>query len=142
MKALILIALIALSLTARSQCTECTSLTEALKEPQKVLTLKLNGWQSGSRLDSLPRTIGLLVNAEIIYFSDHNIKTIPKEIGYLKQLKVLSFAGCQIENLPEEIFTLTNLKELILHDNRFSDETKKDLKIKFKQHLPKTKILL
>lgn len=142
MKGLILIVLISLSLTGKSQCTDCTSLTEALKDPQKVRTLKFNGWQSGIRLDSLPPGIGLLVNAEIIYLSDHNIKTIPKEIGNNKKLKVLSFAGCQIESLPEEIFTLTNLKELILFDNQFSDETKKDLEIKFKKLLPKTKILL
>src|SRR5688572_12294660 len=133
MKGIILIALIFISLSARSQCTECTSLTEALKDPQKVRTLKFNGWQSGTRLDSLPQSIGLLVNAEIIYISDHNIKTIPKEIGNIKKCKVLSFAACQIESLPEEIFTLTNLRELILHDNQFSDETKRELSIKFKK---------
>jgi hypothetical protein len=142
MKGLILIALISLSLAGKSQCTECTTLAEALKDPQKVRTLKFNGWQSGIKLDSLPRTIGLLVNAETIYISDHNIKTIPKEIAYCTQLKVLSFAACQLESLPEEIFTLTNLKELILNDNQFSDETKKALEIKFKKLLPKTKIIM
>jgi len=125
MKVLILIVLIFVSLAGKSQCTECTSLAEALKDPQKVKTLKLNGWQSGSNLDSLPPGIGLLSNAEVIYFSDLNIKTIPKEIAYLVKLKVLSFAGCKLESLPEEIFTLTNLEQLILLDNKFSKETKK-----------------
>ncbi len=134
--------LLTLPLTARSQCTECTSLTEALKKPEIVISLKINGWQAGARLDSLPQSIGLLVNAKILYISDHRIKTIPKEIGNLKNLKELSFAACLLENLPEEIFTLTNLKELILLDNQFSDETKTNLKIKFKKLLPGTKVFL
>lgn len=142
MKGIILIALISLSLSGKSQCTECTSLAEALKDPQQVRTLKFNGWQRGNRLDSLPQSIGLLVNAEIIYISDHNIKTIPKEIGNIKKCNVLSFAACLLESLPEEIFTLTNLKELILNDNQFSDDTKRELTIKFKKLLPKTKIML
>ena len=142
MKGLILITLTALSLASKSQTTAFESLAEALKDPQKVVTLKHNGWQSGIRLDSLTPNIGLLVNAEVIYLSDHNIKTIPKEIGNLKKLKELSFAGCQLESLPEEIFTLTNLKELILWDNKFSDETKKALKIKFKKLMPGTTVLM
>ena len=142
MRGLFFFALLIASINCKSQCTECTSLNEAFKNPNKVISLQFNGFQSGIRLDSLPSTVGLLINVEILFISDHNIKIIPKEIGNLKKLKELSFAGCQLEYLPEEIFTLTNLKELVLFDNQFSDETKKALKVKFKDFLPKTRILM
>ena len=83
-----------------------------------------------------------MTNLEILYLTDQKITSIPTFIGDLKNLKELSFAGCKLETLPEEIFNLKNLKELILLDNPFSEEYKKQLKKTFKERLPNTKLLL
>jgi Leucine-rich repeat (LRR) protein len=141
MKRLFLITLLAVSLNGFTQCTECNSLTEALKKPEGVKSLIINGYQHGP-LDSIPASIGLLVNCEILYLSDHPINQVPAAIGKLQKLKELSFGGCKLEKLPEEIFTLKNLKELILFDNAFSENYIKELKKRAVAELPKTKLLL
>ncbi|WP_276484082.1 leucine-rich repeat domain-containing protein [Paraflavitalea pollutisoli] len=140
----LLFVLVALSgsLYSFCQCSDCKTLSEALSDPAMVKKLKHNGPQSGLMLDSLPASIGLLQNVEILYLSDHNIKSIPKEIGSLKKLKELSFAGCRLTSLPEEIFQLTNLKELILFSNLFSEAYAQELKEKFKKRLPHTKVMM
>jgi hypothetical protein len=77
-----------------------------------------------------------------LFLTEHHIKSIPKEIRNRTKLPELSFAGCKLKTLPNEIFTLTNLKELILVENEFSQDYKKDLEAKFEKYLPHTKILL
>lgn len=141
MKQVLVLILIVVSYCSYGQCTECKTLAEALKQPKNVKTVSHNG-SIGTKLNSLPSTIGELENVEILYLSDHDIKTIPKEIGNLKKLKELSFAGCKLQKLPEEIFTLTNLKELILMDNLFTEAYKKEIKARFLKLMPKTAVLL
>jgi leucine-rich repeat protein SHOC2 len=141
MKKYLLLCLLALSLKSFSQCTECNSLAEALKKPGGVKTLIINGYQHG-RLDSIPASIGLLINCEILYLSDQPINQVPAGIGKLQKLKELSFGGCKLEKLPEAIFSLKNLKELILFDNAFSESYIKELKKRAATELPKTKLLL
>ena len=141
MKRLFLISLLAVSLNGFAQCTECNSLTEALKKPEGVKTLLVNGYQYG-QVDSIPSSIALLVNCEYLYLTDQPITQVPAAIGKLQKLKELSFGGCKLEKLPEEIFTLKNLKELILFDNAFSETYIKELKKRAVAELPKTKLLL
>ena len=136
------ILLLLLSMKSFSQCTTCTSLDEAFKKPEIVKTLKVNPWLHNITLDSLPASIGLLSNLEVLYLSGHNIQTIPAEIRNLKRLRELSFAECKLKALPDEIFTLTNLRELILVENEFSEDYKKVLQGKFEKYLPNTKVLL
>lgn len=141
MKPLFLISLLAVSLNGFAQCTECNSLKEALKKPEGVKTLIVNGYQHG-RLDSIPASIALLVNCEFLYFTDQPISQVPAVIGKLQKLKELSFGGCKLEKLPEEIYMLKNLKELILFDNAFSEAYIKELKKRVTAELPKTKLML
>lgn len=140
MKQLFLISLLVFSLNGFAQCTECNSLPEALKKPEGVKSLIVNGYQHG-RVDSIPASIGLLVNCEILYLSDQPINRVPAAIGKLQKLKELSFGGCKLEKLPEEIFTLKNLKELILFDNAFSETYIKELEKRVAMELPKTKLM-
>ena len=139
---LILAVLSLFSLQMMAQCQDCTSLEEALKDPAQVKSLKINPWQHEITLDVIPPEIGELINIEILFLSDHNFSEVPAEIGKLSNLKELSFAGCQLESLPKEIYQLTNLKEVILLNNNFSNDTKKAIKERFKEELPKTHLLI
>ena len=130
------------SINSYGQCTDCTSFEEALKKPESVKTLKINQWQQGITLDSVPISIGKFVNAEEIYLSDHDIDNIPAAIGNLRNLKELSFAGCKLAALPEGIFLLKNLKELILLNNEFSEEYINEFKKRVKEEMPNTKLLI
>ena len=142
MKFIFFIAGLVLSVHSFTQCTECTSLKDALKKPETVKSLIINGGMSGQALDSIPGTIGLFTNLEFLYLTDHNIKTISPEIANLKKLKELSFGGNKLTEVPEFIFELKSLKELILLDNPFSDEYKTKLKERVKKDLPKTSLML
>jgi Leucine-rich repeat (LRR) protein len=138
MRLYILTAFFFISLKATSQCSNCTSLKEALKNPAQVKSLIINGQMSGHVWDSVPASIGLLINIEILYLTDHNISKLPDEIGKLKKLKELSFGGCKLSEIPESVFTLKNLKELILYNNSFSEKYLAELKARVKKEMPGT----
>ena len=59
------------------------NLEEALKTPAEIKRLKLRN------LDSLPASIGLLINLEELDLSKNKLTYLPKEIGNLKKLKEL-----------------------------------------------------
>lgn len=142
MKQILILTLSCLSILVHAQCVDCRQLEEALKEPEKVKTLKFNAGREGVYIEDLSDDIGLLVNAEIIYLSDHPFTSVPSSIAKLKKLKELSFAGCELTKLPEEIFTMAHLKELILLNNDFSEEYKTEIKARFKKEMPKTMVLI
>lgn len=54
----------------------------------------------------------------------------------------MSLAGGVLEKIPNAIFKLKNLKELLLNDNEFSEDYIAELKVKLKQELPNTKVIL
>lgn len=128
------------TITTSAQCSKCNSLEEALKKPKKVTSLISNAYVHGTMLESIPPTVGELVNVQVLYLSDHDFTTIPEEIGNLKKLRQLSFAGCPLTSLPEEVFSLKNLREIILLDNNFSEEYKKVLRERFEKELPKARL--
>ncbi|MFK7904216.1 MAG: leucine-rich repeat domain-containing protein [Chitinophagales bacterium] len=123
-------------------CTKCSSFSDALVQPELVTSLIMNPNLNTPNLESIPSSIGELVNLEILYLTEHTLNEVPKEIGNLKKLKELSLAGCQLEALPDEIFTLQNLDELLLFDNQFSKKYLKKLKKSFKKAMPKTTVFL
>lgn len=125
-----------------AQCSDCKTLEEAFKEPEKVKHLKVSSFLSGDVLEEFPENIDTFVNVEVIYLSGHEFSQVSKDITQLKKLQVLSFAECMIEELPEEIFEMVNLKELILLGNPFSEEYKLEIKAKFKAKMPRTKVFL
>jgi hypothetical protein len=142
MKTIAVLILSITTLQSYSQCSNCTSIEEALKDPQKVKTIKINPWQHKITLESLPNSIGEFVNAEVIYLSDHNISSIPNTIGNLQKLKELSFSGCQLTELPDELFSLKNLNELILLNNQFTQKYIIEVKKRFRKEMPNTKVLI
>ena len=142
MKQIFILAFTFLTINCFGQCTECTSVEEASKAPLSVKSLQVNSYVNKISLDAVPAVIAKMTNLEILFFTDQPITRIPSFIGELKNLKELSFAGCKIETLPEEIYNLKDLREMILFDNSFSEEYKKELKKNFRERLPNTKLML
>jgi hypothetical protein len=71
----------------------------------------------GSRVRSLPRSIGYLKNLKKIYYSSclyGCLRSLPDEIGDLISLEVLDLTGSKVNSLPHTIGNLSNLKELKL----------------------------
>lgn len=120
-------------------CTECESFEEAMKAPEKVKELKINGIFDGGRLDSIPPGLEKLINLELLYLTDHNLKDIPREIGELKHLKHLSLAANKLTKLPEEIFQLKQLETFIVWDNDFSQDYIIHIEKRFWKELPNVK---
>ncbi len=122
-------------------CKECTSLADALVEPELVESLMVNPNVHGESISHLPESIKELKNIKILYLTDHkSLNSIPKEIGILKNLEELSLAGCNLTELPDEIFELKNLRELLLFDNNFSKRYIKYLKKQFRKKMPDTAV--
>ena len=124
------------------QCEDCNSFKEALKKPEMVKSIIINGSITGNRLDSIPATIGSFTNLEILYLTDQPIKAITPELANLKKLKELSFGGCKLTMVPDFVLEMKNLKELILFDNAFTDEYKNALKDRVKTEMPKTVLMI
>lgn len=125
------------------QCQKCSSIDEASKEPEKVKSLIINGYMNpDGPFEVFPKEIETFKNLEILYLSDQQFTEVPEFIGNLTNLKELSLAGGILEKIPDAIFKLKNLKELLLNDNEFSEEYMAELKVKLKQELPKTKVIL
>lgn len=119
------------------QCIKCTSMEEAMKDPEKVISIKLNPYGDNAT-DEVPETIGNFPSLKELLITDMELGFVPKGIGKLSTLRVLGLAGNNLETLPEEIFQLKNLEELILFSNAFPEDYKAKLEKKVKEQLPKT----
>ena len=77
--------------------SDFTSLTEALRTPQLVvsLTLKSNG------LTELPPEIGNFVNLERLNVSGNRLTTLPPELFTLTKLKYLNVNSNRLSSLPQ-----------------------------------------
>jgi leucine-rich repeat protein SHOC2 len=82
------------SLFASASSKVYKSMDEALKNPSAVIKLKLRG------LDSLPASIGLLVNLEELDLSKNKLQTLPREIKNLKKLKELILFRNKLTSAP------------------------------------------
>ena len=142
MKFLITSIFISFSITASAQCVDCNSLEEALKDPKKVKSLKVNPWQHGISMDELPASIGELENIEVLFLTGQAFHSIPPEIAKLKKLRELGFAESELTSIPDDLFELTQLKELILLNTTLSEEYKEKIRPILKEKLPKTKVFL
>lgn len=65
------------------------SLTEALKEPEKVCYLDL----SNNNLTELPPQVLQFNNLHSLYLNNNKLKTLPEGIKSLKQLKLIDLTG-------------------------------------------------
>jgi hypothetical protein len=80
-----------------------------------------------TKLPTIPREIGNLVNLRELNLTDNEILEIPKEIGQLINLEKIFLGGNRIDSIPKEIGNLKKLKELYLHNNLIK-EIPKELK--------------
>ena len=116
--------------------TGFTSITEALKDPDKVIKLELRRKHlkqfpkeifqfknlqyldlSKNSIEEIPSEIGQLQNLQILLLSKNEIESLPKEIGELKALQYLNLNQNDLSSLPPQIGSLSNLKNLDLWSN-------------------------
>ena len=90
-----------------------TSLTEALKNPEKVYRLDL----SKQKLRNLPSSLFTLYNLQELNLGKNKLQSIPPEIGNLTNLQKLDVSRNNLSELPSTIGNLTNLTELIANKN-------------------------
>lgn len=94
---------------------EYTSLSEALKNPEKVYNLNLSNQSVTIPKEAWAKFIRL----EILSFKNDHLKEIPQEIGELKNLKVLDLSGNDFKSLPTSFSKLNQLEELYLNDDQY-----------------------
>jgi len=126
--------------------TAYTSLSEAMKNPDKVIKLELRKKHykefpkeifqfknlqyldlSKNGITEIPAEIGELKSLQILILSKNDIETLPKEIGELKMLQYLNVNQNEISSLPPQIGSLVNLKNMDLWSNnvdKFPSEIK------------------
>jgi Leucine-rich repeat (LRR) protein len=93
-----------------------TNLTEALKNPDKVIKLELRR----NKLKSFPMEILQFKNLQYLDLSKNDIKELPIEIGQLKNLQYFAISKNGLEELPPQIGELTNLFYLNANQNELS----------------------
>jgi Leucine-rich repeat (LRR) protein len=94
----------------------CTSLQEALLEPESITHLKLRG----ADLDSIPELISKFTNLMYLDLSKNNIKKIDQTIFNLRSLKELNLSKNQITIIPDAIGGMDVLERLIINQNPIS----------------------
>ena len=72
---------------------------------------------SGTKLTSLPSSIGGLTGLTRLDLENNQLTTLPENIGNLTKLNTLDLGGNELTTLPKSIGNLTNLKELDLQRN-------------------------
>jgi Leucine-rich repeat (LRR) protein len=116
--------------------TAYTSLSEAMKNPDKVIKLELRKKKlkkfpeeifkfknlqyldlSKNSIKEIPAEIDSLKYLQILILSKNELETLPKEIGELKMLQYLNVNQNELTSLPAQIGSLTNLKNLDLWSN-------------------------
>ena len=90
-----------------------TSVSEALKNPEKVYRLDL----SKQKLLNIPKNVFSLYNLQELILAKNKLHEISQEIGNLTNLQVLNVSKNDITELPAAIGSLTNLAELIVNQN-------------------------
>ncbi|HAS46508.1 MAG TPA: hypothetical protein DCS93_38860 [Microscillaceae bacterium] len=116
------------------------SLTEALKNPDKVVKLEL--WSAD--LQAVPLEIFKFKNLQVLNLNFNQIKSLPRafvRLKYLQELRlghnqlshvptileklahlrILDLHGNQLKSIPDNIGQLTQLEELYLHENQLKE---------------------
>ncbi|XP_073102632.1 putative disease resistance protein RGA3 [Elaeis guineensis] len=91
---------------------------------------------SGTRLESLPDSVGDLLHLRYLNVSKTEIKELPESIGCLVNLEVLNLSGCgYLHTLPKAITKLCNLRCLCLQGIPLTHVPKGIGKLKHLNHL-------
>jgi Leucine-rich repeat (LRR) protein len=110
--------IVALSLQgnyAFAQCANETSysLSQALKDSLCVKKFILRG----QRLEHLPRTVGLLRNAEYVDLQKNKFAYLPDELGNLAKTTQLVLSGNELKRAPESLCNMRQLTSLHVDRN-------------------------
>lgn len=125
------------TLSARTQCSDCFSLDEALKDPDRVVRLDLHN----TGLKQLPRELALFTNLRELDLSDNQLVdfSLPQPLHQLKRINLsrnapnpgkiedlhtlfpnlerLDLSHCRLAAIPPYALLFPKLKELDLSDN-------------------------
>lgn len=93
--------------------TAFTSISEAMKDPDKVIKLELKR----KKLKAFPKEIFQFKNLQYLDLSKNDLTEVPPEIGELKDLQILILSKNEIETLPKEIGELKMLQYLNVNQN-------------------------
>jgi len=118
-----------------------TNLEEALKTPEKVYRLDLDGSKqeavilksfpndiykftnlqelnlSNNEIAEFPVDLTKLVNLQILDLSFNPIKAIPTDIKEFTNLRVIKFTFCKLDTVPLELFSISTLEQVDLFAN-------------------------
>jgi len=93
-----------------NQKGEYNSIESALKEPEKVIFLKINAYET--RITKIPKEVFQFPNLKEIDLTDQNISTIPNEISQANNLEILNLLGNNIHEIPIQLCECKKLREL------------------------------
>lgn len=92
------------------------SMTEAMREPEKVYKLSL----TRQKLKRLPANIIMrFPNLQVLNLSHNKIKEVPDQIVQLENLQILILHHNKLRNMPADMRDLDELRELYIGYNRF-----------------------
>ncbi len=95
--------------------TEFSNLSDALKNPEKVRFLNLS-----NQTEVIPNSVWeQFINLEYLSLKNDHLVQIPTGITTLKKLKTLDLSGNDFQTLPAEFIRLENLEELYLNDEKY-----------------------
>lgn len=89
---------------------EYHSIKRALREPNKVITLKINPYES--RLAEIPKEIYDFPNLKELDLTDQSITVIPETLPQAKSLEILNLIGNDIQTIPTALCECNKLREL------------------------------
>ena len=96
---------------------EFTTLDEALKNPEKVIRLKLNSQTEVNAIADWSK----FYNLEYLTLENDGLSEIPASISNIKNLKILDLSGNNFTTLPKGFSKLVNLEELYLNNEKKMD---------------------
>ncbi|HEU4496084.1 MAG TPA: leucine-rich repeat domain-containing protein [Flavobacterium sp.] len=101
----------------RQKKMKFATLDEALKNPEKVVRLKLN---SKIEVDAISDW-SKFYNLEYLTLENDGLPEIPASISHLKKLKILNLSGNNFSTLPKNFNKLANLEEIYLNNEKKMD---------------------
>lgn len=124
----------------RNEMITATSIQEALKQPEKVHSLRLRNQEikqlppdiarltnlrlldvSGTLIEALPPEIGQCKELRSLIANASRLEEVPPEIGQLKKLRFLNLGACRLTKLPKEIGDLRSLWTVNIGGNRLKE---------------------
>lgn len=117
-----------------------TDLSEALKRPERVITLDLKKQKlknvpsevytfpnlkvlilDKNKIEEFSDSLYLLTQLEELRFQKNKVTDIPSKIGQLKNLRVFDAGMNEIETVPTSLASCSQLEYLYLNDNYISE---------------------